>query len=223
MYDIHDILYAVGLHKLLDVERKVPHYSFLVYLFYANLTVTTSADGIQTISTSVKNIQISFSADELAGILKIPTSDVELMSIDHTDQALYVESLLRFEGGSPYIYTLYGLGELPQGFACLSVVYGGTYMLNKPECKVEFDESGKAYGVTSEGETAKCKKVVCDPSYLPAKVQKVGRVSCAICIMSHLILDTSDSHSVQLIIPQKQLGRKSDMYVSLFPWDVYDF
>lgn len=36
--------------------------------------------------------------------------------------------------------------------------------------QVEFDESGKAYGVTSEGETAKCKKVVCDPSYLPEKV-----------------------------------------------------
>jgi Rab GDP dissociation inhibitor len=36
--------------------------------------------------------------------------------------------------------------------------------------QVEFDESGKAYGVTSEGETAKCKKIVCDPSYLPEKV-----------------------------------------------------
>lgn len=36
--------------------------------------------------------------------------------------------------------------------------------------QVEFDENGKAIGVTSEGETAKCKKVVCDPSYLPDKV-----------------------------------------------------
>lgn len=35
--------------------------------------------------------------------------------------------------------------------------------------QVEF-EDGKAIGVTSEGETAKCKKVVCDPSYLPDKV-----------------------------------------------------
>jgi len=40
--------------------------------------------------------------------------------------------------------------------------------------QVEFDESGKAYGVTSEGETAKCKKVVCDPSYLPEKVDMVS-------------------------------------------------
>lgn len=36
--------------------------------------------------------------------------------------------------------------------------------------QVEFDADGKAVGVTSEGETAKCKKVVCDPSYLPEKV-----------------------------------------------------
>ncbi|KAK9949395.1 hypothetical protein M0R45_004919 [Rubus argutus] len=126
---------------------------------------------------------------------------------------LYAESLARFQGGSPYIYPLYGLGELPQAFARLSAVYGGTYMLCKPECKVEFDESGKAFGVTSEGETAKCKKVVCDPSYLPDKVKKVGKVARAICIMSHPIPNTNDSHSVQVILPQKQLGRKSDMYL----------
>jgi hypothetical protein len=33
--------------------------------------------------------------------------------------------------------------------------------------QVEFDTAGKVCGVTSEGENAKCKKVVCDPSYLP--------------------------------------------------------
>ncbi|CAN1862059.1 Guanosine nucleotide diphosphate dissociation inhibitor 1 [Linum perenne] len=129
-----------------------------------------------------------------------------------TMKELYAESLARFQGGSPYIYPLYGLGELPQAFARLSAVYGGTYMLNKPECKVEF-EDGKVVGVTSEGETAKCKKVVCDPSYLPGKVRKVGKVARAIAIMSHPIPNTNDSHSVQVILPQKQLGRKSDMYL----------
>ncbi|KAK9109036.1 hypothetical protein Sjap_017096 [Stephania japonica] len=112
---------------------------------------------------------------------------------------LYAESLARFQGGSPYIYPLYGLGELPQAFARLSAVYGGTYMLNKPDCKVEFDENGKAIGVTSEGETAKCKKIVCDPSYLPDKVQKVGKVARAICIMSHPIPNTSDSHQFRYL------------------------
>ncbi|KAF9592509.1 hypothetical protein IFM89_015203 [Coptis chinensis] len=126
---------------------------------------------------------------------------------------LYAESLARFQGGSPYIYPLYGLAELPQAFAWLSAVYGGTYMLNKHECKVEFDEEGKVFGVIYEGETARCKKVVCDPSYLLNKVRKVGRVARAICIISHPIPNRNDSHSVQVILPQKQLGSRSDMYL----------
>ncbi|KAJ7549339.1 hypothetical protein O6H91_07G049300 [Diphasiastrum complanatum] len=127
---------------------------------------------------------------------------------------LYSESLARFQGGSPYIYPLYGLGELPQAFARLSAVYGGTYMLSKPDCtQLEFDEEGKVRGVTSDGETAKTKKVVCDPSYVRNKVKKVGKVVRAICIMNHPIPNTNDSQSVQIILPQKQLGRKSDMYV----------
>ncbi|KAI7727975.1 hypothetical protein M8C21_002820 [Ambrosia artemisiifolia] len=100
-----------------------------------------------------------------------------------------------------------------RAFARLSAVYGGTYMLNKPQCKIEFDDGGKVIGVTSDGETAKCKKVVCDPSYAPDKVKKVGKVARAVCIMSHPIPDTNDSHSAQVIIPQKQLNRKSDMYL----------
>ena len=42
---------------------------------------------------------------------------------------------------------------------------------------MEFDEEGKVMGVTSEGETAKCKKVVCDPSYLPNKVMTDNHIS----------------------------------------------
>jgi len=47
---------------------------------------------------------------------------------------LYSESLARY-GKSPYLYPLYGLGELPQGFARLSAIYGGTYMLDKQSMK----------------------------------------------------------------------------------------
>jgi Rab GDP dissociation inhibitor len=79
------------------------------------------------------------------------------------------------------------------------------------EFQVEFDEMGKVTGVTSEGETVKAPKVVCDPSYLPNKVRKVGKVVRAICFMSHPIPNTGDSDSVQIILPQKQLGRRSDM------------
>src|SRR6201986_3199277 len=53
---------------------------------------------------------------------------------------LYVNSMARY-GKSPYIYPLYGLGELPQGFARLSAIYGGTYMLNTTIDEITYDGS----------------------------------------------------------------------------------
>ena len=120
---------------------------------------------------------------------------------------LYSESLIRY-GKSPYLYPLYGLGELPQGFARLSAIYGGTYMLDKPVDEIVM-EDGKAVGVRSGEETAKCKFVVCDPSYVPDKVRQVGKVVRAICILNHPIPNTKDALSCQLIIPQNQVNRKS--------------
>jgi hypothetical protein len=41
---------------------------------------------------------------------------------------LYAESMARFQGGSPYIYPLYGLGELPQVFwTCIVSVFKVLY------------------------------------------------------------------------------------------------
>jgi len=125
---------------------------------------------------------------------------------------LYFNSIAKYQK-SPYLYPLYGLGELPQGFARLSAIYGGTYMLNKPFEGVTKGEDGKVSGVTSEGETAKCKIVVADPSYFPDKCQKSGQVVRAICLLNHPLPNTNNSQSSQIIIPQNQVGRKSDIYV----------
>ncbi|KAK5643769.1 hypothetical protein RI129_007614 [Pyrocoelia pectoralis] len=127
---------------------------------------------------------------------------------------LYSDSLARY-GKSPYLYPMYGLGELPQGFARLSAIYGGTYMLDKPIDEIVIGEGGRVVGVRSGNEVAKCKQVYCDPSYVPEKVHKKGRVVRCICLMDHPIPSTRDALSTQIIIPQKQLGRNSDIYVSL--------
>merc|ERR1711991_210197 len=76
---------------------------------------------------------------------------------------LYAESLARYSK-SPYIYPLYGLGDVPQGFARLSAIYGGVYMLNKPIDEVIYNDDGSFAGVRSEGEVARAKMVVGDPS-----------------------------------------------------------
>jgi Rab GDP dissociation inhibitor len=131
---------------------------------------------------------------------------------------LYTSSMARY-GKSPYIYPMYGLGELPQAFARLSAIYGGTYMLAKPIEKIVTDENGKFVGVTSEGETVKAKMVIGDPSYFGAgsdegqdgkiRVVEEKKVVRAICILKHPVPGTDDADSAQIIIPQNQVGRKN--------------
>lgn len=125
---------------------------------------------------------------------------------------LYSDSLARY-GKSPYLYPMYGLGELPQAFARLSAIYGGTYMLDKPVDEIVL-ENNQVCGVRSGSEIVKCKQVYCDPSYAMNRVKKVGQVVRCICLLDHPIPNIKDALSSQIIIPQKQVGRKSDIYVS---------
>jgi hypothetical protein len=134
---------------------------------------------------------------------------------------LYVNSMARY-GKSPYIYPLYGLGELPQGFARLSAIYGGTYMLNTDVDEVLYDNNGKVSGIkatmkerdeTGEGMKFETKttKIIADPSYFTGKAKITGYVIRAICILKHPVDKTDSSDSLQLIIPQSQVGRKHGM------------
>lgn len=120
---------------------------------------------------------------------------------------LYYHSLSRYQK-SPYLYPVYGLGELPQGFARLSAVWGGTYMLNKPVDEVVV-EGDAVVGVRSGSELARSQIVIGDPSYFSDDVHKVGQVVRCICILSHPVPNTSDAQSCQIIIPQNQVNRKS--------------
>lgn len=124
---------------------------------------------------------------------------------------LYGDSLARY-CKSPYIYPMYGLGELPQGFARLSAVHGGTFMLDKPVNDIVI-ENGKVVGVRSGSEVAKCKMVIADPSYYPGGTKKSGQVVRAICILEHPVPNTNNSVSTQIIIPQNEANRKNDIYV----------
>ncbi|KAF2437753.1 GDP dissociation inhibitor [Karstenula rhodostoma CBS 690.94] len=145
---------------------------------------------------------------------------------------LYATSMNRY-GKSPYIYPLYGLGELPQGFARLSAIYGGTYMLNT-DVDEFIEEGGKVIGIKATMKhddgpgmkfETKAKKILADPSYFPGKVRVTGHLIKAIYILREPALDSAEakkflpytkkSDSMQLIIPQSQVGRKNDIYVAI--------
>jgi Rab GDP dissociation inhibitor len=134
---------------------------------------------------------------------------------------LYTSSMARY-GKSPYIYPLYGLGELPQAFARLSAIYGGTYMLDKAIDEIVTDSDGKFVGVRSGSETVKAKQVIGDPSYFGSsnesgklRVVEDGKVIRAICILKHPIPGTDDADSVQIIIPQNQVHRQHGRVIVL--------
>lgn len=128
---------------------------------------------------------------------------------------LYVESLGKY-GDSPFLYPIYGLGGLPESFSRLCAIHGGTYMLNTKVDEILFKD-GKICGIKSGEEEAKAPMVICDPSYVRdlKKVKETGKVIRAICILDHPIPNTNDSTSCQIILPQKQLNRTYDIYISM--------
>lgn len=128
---------------------------------------------------------------------------------------LYVYSLERY-GKSPYIYPLYGLGGLPEGFSRLCAIHGGTFMLNRGVDRILYDKDDRACGVQAGNEIAKAKMIIGDPSYFEAsKSRVVGQVIRSICLLDHPIAGTDNAESVQIIIPASQVKRRSDIYVCL--------
>lgn len=63
---------------------------------------------------------------------------------------LYAYSLETY-GKSPYIYPVYGLGGLPEGFSRLCAIHGGTFMLNKGVDEILFKD-GVAWGIKTDNE-----------------------------------------------------------------------
>lgn len=142
---------------------------------------------------------------------------------------LYAYSMTLY-GSSAFIYPLYGLGDLPQAFARLSAVWGGTYMLDKPIDEILYDETGHVSGIRSGNEKAYAPLVIGDPSYFPEYVHETGKIGRGIAILKGPIEDcakqcgtTTDKQgnkvyetSAQIIITGQAAnnGRKDDIYVT---------
>jgi Rab GDP dissociation inhibitor len=132
---------------------------------------------------------------------------------------LYMDSMGRY-GNSPFIYPIYGLGGIPEGFSRISAVNGGTFMLNTDIDEILY-ENGKVVGVKGKDGVASAPLVICDPTYalkckLDNRVKFVEKVVRCICILDHPIPKTEDIPSVQIIIPQRQIGRKNGIHLWLY-------
>lgn len=62
----------------------------------------------------------------------------------------------------------------------------------------------------------RCKQLICDPTYVPSRVRKVGRVIRVICLLNHPVKNTHEAKSCQIIIPHTQANRKSGLLKKSF-------
>ena len=129
---------------------------------------------------------------------------------------LYFNSFGRY-GNSPFIYPVWGLSGLAEGFSRLCALYGGTYMLNRDVEEILYDENGNFKGIKSQGEEAYGKLLITEPSYVQKfnKVKSIGKVFRRICLLNHPIPKTNNVDSCQIILPQKQINRKNDIFIAV--------
>jgi len=151
--------------------------------------------------------------------LELSEDHMDLPALETVKKLQTYCTSLETYGKSPYIYPMYGLGGLPEGFSRLCAIHGGTFMLNTDVEEILFDADGAAWGVkckTDEGVgVAKATMVIGDPSYFPAeKKRSTGKVVRSICFLNHPIPNTNNAESCQIIIPGPQCGRKNDVFVA---------
>jgi len=120
-------------------------------------------------------------------------------------------------GDSPFIYPVYGLSGLAEGFSRMCALHLGTYMLNRDIEDILTDDKGKFVGIKSQGEVAYGKILITEPSYVVnrKKVKSKGKIIRCICIMDHPVPKTKDVPSCQIIIPQRQINRNNDIFIAV--------
>eukprot|EP00924_Labyrinthula_sp_SR-Ha-C_P016875 maker-scaffold_6-snap-gene-17.31-mRNA-1 protein AED:0.02 eAED:0.02 QI:196/1/1/1/1/1/4/62/635 len=132
---------------------------------------------------------------------------------------VYANSIGRYGQKSPYLYPQYGLASLPEGFARLAAIHGGTVMLRtKPGEIIYHPETKKVWGLEADGMVARLKAggvLIGDAQFFPEqRKRKTGTVIRSICLLEST--DKSSEESAQLIIPAKHIANKNkDVYVSI--------
>lgn len=77
-----------------------------------------------------------------------------------------------------------------------------------------YDDEGKVNGVKCGEYLAKAKIVVCDGMQAEGHVKSTGKIIRVVCILKDSV-PTIKAESAQIILPQRQTGRKNDIFISL--------
>ncbi|KAM3910510.1 rab proteins geranylgeranyltransferase component A 1 [Leptodactylus fuscus] len=111
-------------------------------------------------------------------------------------------------GNTPFLFHMYGLGEIPQCFCRMSAVFGGIYCLHHSlrGLLVDTQSSECKAVVDSRGKRIRCRYVVIEDSYLPESVCTqvcYRQISRAILITDRSILRSDQEISVLTVPPDE--------------------
>merc|ERR1719268_684564 len=130
----------------------------------------------------------------------------------------FLSSLGRF-GPTPFLWSMYGTGELPQAFCRLCAVFGGVYYLGRSLEGLVVKE-GTAQAVVTEGRRIQCDQVVLPASLVPAELRLedegtgLGSCSRAVLLSKASMLPTEKEQLTFLSMPKNQDGsRKSAIHL----------
>ncbi|XP_078067793.1 rab proteins geranylgeranyltransferase component A 1 [Mustelus asterias] len=133
----------------------------------------------------------------------------------------FLQSLGRY-GNTPFLFPLYGVGEIPQCFCRMSAVFGGTYCLrHSVQCLVVDRETARCKAVIdSNGHRISCEHFIVNHNYLPEKHTKNLKyryISRGVLITDSSVLKSNSEQISILTVPAVEKDQPSVRIIELCP------
>ncbi|XP_071362674.1 rab proteins geranylgeranyltransferase component A 1 isoform X2 [Trachinotus anak] len=159
-----------------------------------------------------------FLLHSIAMVTEDTPTEVGLASTRH-----FLRCLGRY-GNTPFLFPVYGLGEIPQCFCRMCAVFGGIYCLrHSVHCLLVDKDTNRCKAVIdSRGQRISCSHFVVEDGYVAAERKKVATptrfLSRAVLITDGSVLPTDSDQQVSMVtIPPIAAGSPAVKMVELCP------
>ncbi|XP_061862846.1 rab proteins geranylgeranyltransferase component A 1 isoform X3 [Colius striatus] len=132
----------------------------------------------------------------------------------------FLQCLGRY-GNTPFLFPLYGQGEIPQCFCRLCAVFGGIYCLrHSVQCLVVDKESGRCKAIVDHfGQRISANYFIVEDSYLPESICTnvcYRQISRAVLITDQSVLNTDSEQQVSILtVPPVDPGKPAVCVIEL--------
>ncbi|NXC66909.1 RAE2 geranylgeranyltransferase, partial [Anhinga anhinga] len=132
----------------------------------------------------------------------------------------FLQCLGRY-GNTPFLFPLYGQGEIPQCFCRMCAVFGGVYCLrHSVQCLVVDKESGRCKAIVDHfGQRISANYFIVEDSYLSENICRnvsYRQISRAVLITDQSVLNTDSEQQVSILtVPPVDLGKPAVCVIEL--------